>query len=370
MTLPFACTAAREVQPDTILVAVGSDPEASMTTIRWVLTNLRKPNDLITLLYIVSRVPVEGKKWVKVSRARLDGLGEHIRNVIQPYLHQLRTICENLFVTGPTPSYLFAMKIIPHVDIKIAINNDKGGGIVEHMKLQETTKLVLSTPVTFMSHSSHLLFGSSNQPTWSLGHSVAHCIKYRSRTTSIYVLQNDQLLYHKGACCHKETVLKQLAGDTSREDNALMVVHNLQVPAKQTKRLSPHATCLSPSHLEEGIGTVAQPLWGKSLTSKSSTLERPPHPSLSSGVTATLATVSLSNLANTTSKSCQRLPPYSLSSEVTVSLAGSEESGSASIRRDVNMEGPRDELWYTLRRSIDTRQSIEMRHSKALVSCR
>eukprot|EP00850_Spirogloea_muscicola_P004080 SM000017S02820 [mRNA] locus=s17:581027:582547:+ [translate_table: standard] len=222
MKLLFDCAAAREAKPDTILVAVGSDPEASMTTIRWVLTNLRKPNALITLLYVVSRVPVEGKKWVRVSRARLDGLGEHIRNVIQPYLHQLRTICEKLF--------------IPHVDIKIGINNDKGEGIVEHMKLQETTKLVLSTPVTFMSHSSHLLFGSSNQPTWSLGRSVAHCIKHRSHTTSIYVLQNDQLLYHKGAVSHKETVLEQsaAAADTSREDSGLIAVHNLQVPAKQT----------------------------------------------------------------------------------------------------------------------------------------
>eukprot|EP00850_Spirogloea_muscicola_P003393 SM000013S26562 [mRNA] locus=s13:1183883:1185465:+ [translate_table: standard] len=276
----------------TVIVAT-RDVVVSMDAIRWALCSLHQPGDPVTLLHVVSRVPCAERygEDAKASEVTTIEVASHIRHVVQPFMHQLKSICNGLHVA---------------VDLKIAINDCIGEGVVDAVHQLAATRLVMGKATLAMCRPRDFFGrGMRDIATRGVGEEASHIMKHRPMDCSVYVVQRGKLLCQEG-------------------------------PALPHAAESPTWLCVMPPSSPQLVGTVARSLSMGSPASSSTPESSPPRSSYGEPPRRSLSleTGSAGSLS----------PPYERARACDIDACEAEE-----------MTTP---LYQALRRTIELRKSI------------
>eukprot|EP00850_Spirogloea_muscicola_P016880 SM000140S00629 [mRNA] locus=s140:339575:341158:- [translate_table: standard] len=336
----------------TVIVAT-RDVVVSMNAIRWALCSLHQPGDPVTLLHVVSRVPCAGRygEDAKASEVTTIEVASHIRHLVQPFMHQLKSICNGLHPRPYSRAGPFAMPDVRapmnvglsrmyeqcsgkaclchlgwgsdelltgdrtvrravwtqvDVDLKIAINDCIGEGVVDAVHQLAATRLVMGKATLAMCRPRDFFGrGMRDLATRGVGKEASHIMKHRPIDCSVYVVQRGKLLCQEG-------------------------------PALPHAAESPTWLCMMPSPSPRLVRTVARSLSMGSPASSITPENSPPRSSFGESVRRSLSleTGSAGSLS----------PPYERARSCDIDACEAEE-----------MTTP---LYQALRRTIELRKSI------------
>ncbi|GJP42599.1 hypothetical protein CLOM_g2145 [Closterium sp. NIES-68] len=158
--------------PERIVVAVSKDP-SSRDAMKWAIRKkMKRADDMLILLHIVSRVPVQGPYGsaasggeIYQSEASTAVFVGYLRDVVKPMMLQLKESIDP--------------KLQPHVELKVGRSNWRVKGIMEEAMRLHASILVIGAQPSLRSDS----FGTG-----------AYFIRNKPPHMSVYVIQGGKLL--------------------------------------------------------------------------------------------------------------------------------------------------------------------------------